>query len=368
MILAKKVRLKPTLEQEQQLWKAVGTSRWAYNWALSKQEESYKQSGEFISDEVLRKELTILKKEEQYSWLYEVSNNVTKQAIRDLCDSYKRFFKGLADRPKFKSRRQSKPSFYNPNDKIKIESFYVLIQKVGWISTAEKIPYSKKYSNPRISFDGKYWYLSIGIEQKEFKTKLTKENIGIDVGIKDLAVCSNGMVFKNINKTRVVKQIEKRLHRLQRQVSRKYVMNKKGNIFIRTKNIIKIENQIKHLFRRLTNIRINHIHQATTTIVKTKPCRVVIETLNLRGMMKNKHLSKAIMNQKLYDFRLKLRYKCEKYGIKLIEANGWFPSSKMCSACGQVKKDLKLSERKYRCNCGNMMDRDLNAAINLSRY
>ncbi|MDQ0178562.1 RNA-guided endonuclease InsQ/TnpB family protein [Bacillus chungangensis] len=368
MILARKVRLKPISKQEQQLWKSAGTARWAYNWVLSKQEENYKQGGKFISDGILRKELTVLKQTEEYAWLYEASNNVTKQAIKDACNAYKKFFKKQADKPRFKSKKKSKPSFYNDNVKLKVKNNEVLIEKVGWVKTSERIPVNVKYVNPRISFDGKYWYLSVGIEKEIPKQELTNESLGVDVGIKELAVCSNGMSFKNINKTKTVKQAEKRLRRLQRQVSRKYEMNKEGNRFVKTSNIIKIEKRIRHLHRRLTNIRDNHIHQATTAIVKIKPCRVVTETLNIKGMMKNKHLSKAIAQQKLYDFKVKLQYKCEKYGIEFIEADKWFPSSKICSCCGQMKEKLKLSNRIYECDCGLRIDRDLNASINLSRY
>lgn len=156
MILARKVRLKPTITQEKQLWKSVGTARWAYNWALAKQEENYKQGGKFIADGVLRKELTKLKQTEEYTWLYDMSNNITKQAIKDLCEAYKRFFKGLADKPKFKSRRRSKPSFYNDSGKLKVKKNNVLIEKVGWIKTSERIPTVHTYTNPRVSFDGKY--------------------------------------------------------------------------------------------------------------------------------------------------------------------------------------------------------------------
>jgi len=368
MILGKKVRLKPTEEQEHQLWKSAGTARWAYNWALDRQEKNYASGGKFLSDNDLRKELTQLKQTEEFSWLYDVSNNITKQAIKDACEAYKKFFKHLADKPKFKSRRKSKPSFYNDNMKLKVKVGIVLIEKIGWIRTAEQLPLGEKYTNPRISFDGKYWYVSVGIEQGQVIEPLTSEIIGIDVGIKVLASCSNGMVFKNINKTQGVKKLEKHLRRLQRKVSRKYHKNKEGVRYVKTCNIIKVEKQIRVLHRTLNGIRNNHIHQATSAIVKTKPCRVVVETLNIKGMMKNRHLSKAIAQQKLYDFKSKLQYKCEKYGIELIEADKWFPSSKMCSSCGAIKKDLKLSDRVYSCDCGLEIDRDLNASINLSMY
>ncbi len=228
---------------------------------------------------------------------------------------------------------------------------------------------SCKYTNPRISFDGKYWFISVGVEKEKPVIELTGESIRIDLGIKDLAICSNGMTFKNINKTGVVKQLEKRLRRLQRRVSCKYLKNKEGSKFVKTGNIIKLENQIRLLHRKLANIRSNHIHQATNMIVKSKPSRVVMETLNIKGMMSNKHLSKAIAKQCLYEFKRQMKYKCEFNGIEFIEADKWYPSSKTCSGCGHVKKRLSLSERTYICEeCGCVIDRDYNASINLSRY
>ncbi|WP_066506210.1 RNA-guided endonuclease InsQ/TnpB family protein [Abyssisolibacter fermentans] len=369
MILAKKVRLFPSPIQEQKLWQSVGTARYIYNWTLVKQEENYKNGGKFISDGDLRKEITIMKQTEEYRWLKEVSNNVAKQAVKDACNAYKSFFKGLADKPRFKNRKKSKPYFYNDTSKLKAKSKIVLIEKVGWIKTAEQIPMNVKYTNPRVSFDGKYWYLSVGIEKENEAVELTDESIGIDVGVKDLAVCSNGMTFKNINKTRLVKKLEKRLRRLQRKISRKYELNKEGRKFVKTSNIIKLEKQIRLLHRRLSNIRNNHLHQVTTKIVKTKPSRVVMETLNIKGMMKNKHLSKAIAQQGLYEFKRQLQYKSELYGIEFVEADKWYPSSKTCSECGHIKSKLSLSERTYICEeCGAVIDRDFNAAINLSRY
>ena len=368
MILANKIRLYPTEVQEQKLWQSVGTARFIYNWTLARQEENYKNGGKFISDNDLRKEITQLKKSE-LSWLKEVSNNVAKQAVKDACNSYKRFFKGVSDKPRFKSRRKSKPSFYNDNCKLKVKDNAVNIEKVGWINIKPySIPLGVKYSNPRISFDGKYWYISVGIERELRNVELTNESIGIDVGVKDLAICSNGMIFKNINKTKEVKRLKKVLKRKQRQCSNKYEKNKKGKGFVKTKNIAKLEKQIRLLHRKLANIRSNHIHQATNKIVKAKPSRVVMETLNIKGMMKNRHLAKAIQQQCLYDFKIKMKYKCELYGIEFVEADKWFPSSKMCSCCGVIKKDLKLKDRIYQCSCGLKIDRDFNASINLSRY
>lgn len=370
MIKAKKVRLYPTEEQEQKMWQCVGTARFIYNWTLAKQQENYKQGGKFIRDNELRKEITQLKKNE-LSWLNEVSNNVTKQAVKDACDAYKKFFKGLAEKPKFKSKKKAKPSFYNDTSKMKVNSKAVLLEKIGWVKIKlNQIPTSPcKYTNPRISYDGKYWYLSVGIDQEQPQVELTGESIGIDVGVKDLAICSNGMVFKNINKTRTIKKLEKRLRRLQRKVSNKYQQNKNGKEYVKTSNIVKLERQIRLLHRRLANIRTNHLHQATNKIVKTKPSRVVMETLNIKGMMKTKHLSKAIAQQGLYEFKRQIQYKCEWYGIEFIEADKWFSSSKLCSGCGNKKQKLSLSERVYKCDCcGLVIDRDYNASVNLSRY
>jgi len=366
MILSKKIRLKPNKTQEQKLWKSAGTARFIYNWTLEKQEGNYKLGNKFISDNNLRKEITILKKIE-LNWLNEVSNNVAKQAVKDACNAYKSFFEKLAKKPRFKSRK-NKASFYNDTSKLKFKQNLVLIEKVGWIRCNEGI-INQKFYNPRVSFDGKYWYLSVGIKQDLKKVELTNEVVGIDLGIKDTAIISNGKKYKNINKKVNIKKTKKRLKRLQKQVSRKYENNKEGRRYHKTANIVKLEKKIRLLHRRLANIRLNYNHQITTEIVRAKPSQIVIEDLNIKGMIKNRHLSKAIAEQCLHQFTQLLTYKCELYGIKLVKADRWFPSSKTCSKCGCVKLTLKLSDRVYKCNeCGSEIDRDLNAAINLSNY
>ena len=365
MILAMKIRLYPTKEQERLLWKSVGTARYMYNWALGRQEENYKNGGKFISAYELKKEIKPLKNG-KLPWLKDVSNKAASEAVIDACKAYERFFRGKSNKPKFKSRKRSKLSYYVYN--LRVEDKVVKIEKVGSIKIKEQIPIGVTYHNPRISYDNKYWYLSVGIEREPIKEKLTNASLGIDLGIKELAVCSDGKVYKNINKTQRVRKIEKRLKRLQRKVSRKYEKNKQGKKYIKTKNVTKLEGRIKRIHRRLSNIRNNHLHQTTTSIVKTKPYRVVIEDLNVKGMMKNKNLSDAIRKQGFYEFRRQLEYKCKFRGIELIVADRFYPSSKTCSQCGKIKNDLKLKDRVYRCECGLEIDRDLNAAINLSRY
>ena len=376
-----KVQLRPNNKQLTKLFQYAGCTRFAYNWTIAREQENYKQGNKFLSDNELRKEFTQLKKQENYKWLNKISNNVTKQAIKDACNSYKRFFKGQSKYPKFKSKKNSKQSFYQDNVKIQFTDTHVKVegfavnkkknkQKLNWIKLCEKgrIPTNCKYMNPRITCDGLNWWLSVGVEVDDNKSIPTNEGIGIDLGLKDLAICSDGNTYKNINKTNKVKKIEKRKRRLQRSISRKYNMNKEGVRYKKTSNIIKREKELLKVIKRLTNIRHNYLHQVTSEIVKRKPSFICIEDLNVSGMMKNKHLSKAIQQQGFYEFRRQIQYKSEWTNIPVIIADRFFPSSKLCSCCGEIKKDLRLSDRIYRCDCGNIIDRDFQASLNLKQY
>lgn len=375
------MRLNPNNKQLTKLFQYAGCDRFAYNWAISREQDNYKQGNKFLSDSELRKEFTQLKKQSEYQWLNEVSNNVTKQAIKDACNTYKRFFKGQCKYPKFKSKKHSTPSFYQDNIKIqftdthvKVESFSMSKkqnkQKLNWIKLCEKgrIPTDCKYMNPRFTYDGLYWYVSVGIEVNDNTTLPSNEGIGIDLGIKDLAICSDGNTYKNINKTQTVKKLEKKKRRLQRSISRKYEENKKGASYCKTSNIIKSEKELLKLNHRLTNIRQNYLHQTSAKIVKREPSFICIEDLNVSGMMKNKHLSKAVQQQGFYEFRRQIEYKTMWNNIPVVIADRFFLSSKLCSCCGSIKKDLKLSDRIYKCECGNIIDRDYQAALNLKQY
>ena len=381
MIETIKVQLRPNNKQLTKLFQYAGCSRFAYNWAIAREQENYKLGNKFLSDNELRKEFTQLKKQENYKWLNNISNDVTKQAIKDACNSYKRFFEGKSKHPKFKSKRRSKPSFYQDSVKIKFTDTHVKVegfavskkknkQKLNWIRLCEKgrIPTNCKYMNPRFTFDGLHWWLSVSIETNDNPDIPMNEGVGIDLGLKDLAICSDGNTYKNINKTNKVKKMEKRKRRLQRSISRKYNMNKEGVRYEKTSNIIKREKELLKLSRRLTNIRRNHLHQITSEIIKRKPSFICIEDLNVSGMMKNKHLSKAIQQQGFYEFRRQIQYKSEWNNIPVILADRFFPSSKLCSCCGEIKKDLKLSDRIYQCDCGNIIDRDYQASLNLKQY
>lgn len=272
-------------------------------------------------------------------------------------------------------------SFYQDNVKIKFTSNHVKVekismsrkpnkQKLNWIKLCEKdrVPTNCKYLNPRFTYDGLHWCVSVGIEVIEDTKPLSEEGVGIDLGIKDLAVCSDGNVYQNINKTQRLKKLEKRKRRLQRSVSRRYEKNKKGVRYCKTRNIIKREKELLKVIKRLTNIRQNHLHQTTSDIVKRKPSFICMEDLNVRGMMKNKHLSKAIQKQGFYEFKRQIEYKSERNNISVIIADRFFPSSKLCSFRGHIKRDLKLSDRTYQCDCGNVIDRDFQASLNLKAY
>ena len=371
----------PNNRQRSKLFQYANTARFAYNWALAKEQENYKNGGKFLSDVDLRKEFTKMKQTQEYIWLNTISNNVTKQAIKDACDAYKKFFKGLAKFPKFKSRKKTTPSFYQDNVKIQFSDTHVKVegfatskkknkQKLNWIRLAEhnRIPTNCKYSNPRIKFDGLNWWITVGVEYPDSITTPQNEGVGIDLGIKDLVICSDGNKYKNINKHHEIKQLEKKKRRLQRSISRSYEKNKKGKEYCKTNNVIKKEKLLLKRNHRLTNIRKNYLNQTISEIVNRKPRFICIENLNISGMMKNRHLSKAVQEQGFFWFRKQLEYKCNDKGIQLIVADRFYPSSKLCSCCGNIKKDLKLSDRVYRCECGNMIDRDFQASINLKAY
>ena len=239
MIKTYKVRLEPNKEQEQKMWQSAGTARWAYNWTLGVQQENRQNGGKFIQDGELRKNLTKLKKTEEFCWLKKYSNNITKQAVKDACKAYKSFFNGNSKFPKFKSKKKSRTSFYQDTSNIKINETHARLEKIGWVRLSEtnRIPQGK-YFNPRVTHDGIHWFISVGVEEFPAYPELTNESIGIDVGIKSLAIVSNGMIFKNINKSNKVRKIKKHLRRLQRKCSRKYYKNGKGVSYEKTSNII----------------------------------------------------------------------------------------------------------------------------------
>ena len=382
MIKTVKVMLLPNNKQKTKLFECAGIARFAYNWALDYEKANYESENSFLSHYELRRIFTELKTQPEYAWLNDYSNNITKQAIKDACTAYQRFFDGIAGFPKFKSRRKSRPSFYADTSKISFTSTHVKLEKLttsrkknrkkfNFVKLAEpgRIPVDAKYSNPRITFDGLNWWISVGIDCEESQEKPTNQGIGIDVGIKNLAICSDKNVYPNINKTAKVRKLKKKKRRLQRRVSKKYSKNKKGGRYCKTRNIVKSEKKLLKLNHRLTNIRHHYLHSVTSEIINREPKFIVLRDLSVQGMMKNRHLSEAIQEQCFYEFYRQIQYKCEWHNIEFIMADRYYPSSKMCSRCGNIKKDLKLSDRIYRCSvCGFVIDRDFQASVNLMNY
>lgn len=371
---AYKIRIYPNNKQETKLFKATNAARWAYNWALREKIEYYKNEHKGITQKDLRRWLTKLKEREEYEWLWNVNRAVCDQAIKDCEMAFKRFFDKLANFPKFKSKKKTKPSFYIANDKTKFRNNRVFINKIGLIKLAETdyLPDNAKLLSGRVSHLNNKWYISFtySMEAEEIETK-KERNIGIDLGIKQYMTLSDGSVYRNINKDIKQRKRIKRYKRMQRSLSRKYEMNKikRGGEawYIDTKNIIKLKKVMSNLKERINNYKRDYIHKTTSEIVRTKQAKtIVVEKLNISGMLKNRKLSRSIYEMSFYETKHMLQYKSNWAFIKFIEADTFYPSSKMCNSCKNIFKELSLKDRVYRCPiCGYIEDRDLNAAKNL---
>ncbi|MGX5489817.1 RNA-guided endonuclease InsQ/TnpB family protein [Bacillus thuringiensis] len=374
MILAKKVRLIPTPEQEQVLKKHAGAARFAYNYCKRISDRYYKLFGKSVSQLALQKRFTKIKKRKRYEWLNDINAQVPKQASKDFDTARKHSFKKYKNgyHTSYKSKKDLIQGFYANYERLVIGKKVVHIQSIGEVKTSQQLPRNKKTSNPRVTFDGRHWWISVGFQEDFESQELTDESIGVDVGLKELFVASNGTKERNINKDAKVKKLLKRKKSAQRDMSRRF---KKG-VKIQSAGYEKAKAEHLRLSRKIMNIRNNHIHQATAKLVKTKPMRIVVEDLPISNLLKNKKLSKAFSFQKLNFFFQCLSYKCEKYGIAYAKADKWFASSKICSCCGvkydhsvQPEGQWSLKIREWRCaSCNSHHDRDVNASINLSRW
>ncbi|AIY73467.1 transposase [Bacillus anthracis] len=374
MILAKKVRLIPTPEQEQVLRNHAGAARFAYNYCKRMSDRYYKLFGKSVSQLALQKRFTKIKKRKKYEWLKDINAQVPKQASKDFDTARKHSFKKYKNgyHTSYKSKKDVIQGFYANYERLIIGKKVVHIQSIGEVKTSQQLPRNKKPSNPRVTFDGRHWWISVGFQEDFASQELTNESIGVDVGLKELFVASNGMKERNINKDAKVKKLLKRKKSAQRDMSRRF---KKG-VKIQSAGYEKAKAEHLRLSRKIINIRNNHIHQATAKLVKTKPMRIVMEDLPISNLLKNKKLSKAFSFQKLNFFFQCLSYKCEKYGIAYVKADKWFASSKICSCCGvkydhsvQPEGQWSLKIREWYCaSCNSHHDRDVNASINLSRW
>ncbi|MGW5983295.1 RNA-guided endonuclease InsQ/TnpB family protein [Bacillus mycoides] len=369
------IEMKPTIEQITKINQTIGVCRYVYNLYIFKNKEMYESEGKFLSGYDFSKWLNNVYTKECNQWIKEVSSKAVKQAIMNGDKAFKRFFKGLSGFPRYKKKKNQDVKCYFPkNNKTDwtIERHRVKVPTIGWMRLKEYgyIPKNGIVKSGTISKRVGRYFVSVLCELEETETMpaLYQTGLGIDLGVKDFATRSDRIVHENINKTVNVKKIEKRLKREQRSLSRKFknfkkrgeksATNKRANI---DKNILRVQK----LHARLANIRLEYVKSIVNDVVKTKPTFITVEDLNIKGMMKNKHLSKAVAGQCFYTFQTWLLIKCEEYGIELRQVDTFYPSSKLCSCCGQKKADLKLSDRVYTCECGNVMDRDLNASINL---
>ena len=378
MIKGFKIRIYPNRDQEQKFWQHIGASRWIYNYMLAEQIRRYESGEKHMSAFDMNKALTPLKKQTEYAWLNEVGSNTLYRVCADVASAYKAFFAKRAKRPRFKSRKKSKPSFplRDSAGYVWFDSSEVHLPSIGKVRyrTDFDLPLGRdtKLCNPRISYRGNKWFLSFGLECENQAPELNDYSMGIDLGVKETMVVAYGdqqLIFHNINKGSKMRNLQKSITHLQRTISRKYEANRVGRAYTKTNNIIREEEKLRKLYERQIGIRMNYIHQSTHQLISLLPRCVVMEDLNVSGMTKNRHLAKAIQQQCFHEIIRQMKYKCEWNGIEFMQADRFYPSSKTCSNCGCVHKGLKLRDRTFVCpECGFTIDRDYQAALNLSRY
>ena len=370
-----KTEINPTEEQKVRIRKTIGTCRYVYNFYLGHNKALHDNGEKFMTGKSFSLWLNneYIPDNPDKTWIREVYSKAVKKSIEDGCAAFTRFFKHQSDFPKFKKKGKSDVKMYfvrnNPKD-CQCERHRLKIPTLGWVRIKEKgyIPTTKDgymIRSGTVSVKAGRFYVSVLVEIPDVNINNNlNDGIGIDLGLKDFAIISSGKTYRNINKSAGLKKLEKQLIREQRSLSRKYENLKKGESTQRA-NIQKQKLKVQKLHHKMDNIRTDYINKTIAEIVKTKPSYITIEDLNVKGMMKNRCLSKAVASQKFYEFRKRLKAKCDEKGIELRVADRFYPSSKTCHHCGSIRKNLKLSDRIYRCECGYVADRDLNAALNL---
>lgn len=372
MFITEKIRLYPTEEQIKQFKEYCNASRFVYNACLAKCIDEYQTNGIYLQKYDIIRYADSLKYDNSFSWLNRVLSGVARVTAKDLNTAFDRFYKGICNFPKYKKKGKASLTFGLKSDLTHCrfaDSTHLRLSKINGLVRIRKHLILNKIYDPRVYFDNKFWYISFSYEIAESELTDSGEVIGVDLGVKELATLSNGLVYHNINKSRHVQQLLHRKKRLQHNISRKYKHNQISGKFVKTNNIIKLENEVRLIDRKIRNIRDTYIHTVTAEIAKTKPYAVVIEDLDVKSLMRNKYMSKYIQEQCFNKFRRFISYKGRGYGFRCIVAERFYASSKLCSSCSHSKKFLALDERTYVCrNCGLVIDRDLNAAINLELY
>ena len=375
MLKSFKTEINPTREQKSRINRTIGTCRYVYNFYLAYNKELHDNGEKFMTGKRFSVWLNneYIPNHPDKVWIRDAYSKAVKKSIEDGCTAFTRFFKHQSAFPNFKKKGRSDVKMYfvknNPKD-CACERHRIKIPTLGWVRLKEKgyIPMTKdgwKIKSGTVSIKADRYYVSVLVEIPDPQAVNNRnDGIGIDLGVKDFAILSNGKTYKNINRSARLKKLEKQLRREQRCLSRKYENLKKGEATQRV-NIQKQKLKVQKLHHKIDNIRTDYINKIIAEIVKTKPSYITIEDLNVSGMMKNRHLSKAVASQKFYGFRSRLKAKCDANGIELRVVDRFYPSSKLCHCCGRIKKDLKISDRIYRCACGYVEDRDFNASLNL---
>lgn len=375
MLKSFKTEINPTQEQKSRINRTIGTCRYVYNFYLAYNKELHDNGEKFMTGKRFSVWLNneYIPDHPDKAWIRDAYSKAVKKSIEDGCTAFTRFFKHQSAFPNFKKKGRSDVKMYfvknNPKD-CACERHRIKIPTLGWVRLKEKgyIPTTKdgwKIKSGTVSIKADRYYVSVLVEIPDPQAVNNRnDGIGIDLGVKDFAILSNGKTYKNINRSARLKKLEKQLRREQRCLSRKYENLKKGEVTQRA-NIQKQKLKVQKLHHKIDNIRTDYINKIIAEIVKTKPSYITIEDLNVSGMMKNRHLSKAVASQKFYEFRSRLKAKCDANGIELRVVDRFYPSSKLCHCCGRIKKDLKISDRIYRCACGYVEDRDFNASLNL---
>jgi len=373
-----RTELDPTPEQAQKINRTIGVCRYVYNFYIAHNKKAHEEERPFVTGYDFQKWLNheFLPNHPDFQWIKEVSSKSVKQSILNADKAFRRFFSRKSGFPRCKKKGVSDPSMYfvrtDAKTVLACERHRIKIPTLGWVRLKEKgyLPTDRMIRSGCVSRKAGRYYVSVLVDRPEpEKPQLNDGGIGIDLGIKNFAVRSDGTVYGNINRSKTIRKIEKKLKREQRRLSRKYeslkqrTETRKGEAT--RQNIRKQLWKVQRLYQRLEHIRTDYIQKVICETVRTKPSYMVLEDSNVRGMMKNRHLSKAIAAQKFYAFRTKLAAKCRELGIELRIADRFYPSSKMCHQCGQIKTDLKLSDREYVCACGYRADRDFNASLNL---
>lgn len=357
MILAHKIKLNPTPEQEVYFRKACGTVRFAYNWGLAEWKRRH-EAGESVSWQQLDREFNAIK-DEQFPWVREVSSVCPQYAFRCLGKAFGNFFRRVKDGekkpgcPRFKSKHHGRHTFYITNQTVKLAANSVFIPRLGWVNMTETLRFDGKINSAVVSYDGGRWWISISVEMPDVNVPVTGDPVGIDLGIKSAAVCDNGRVLEN---QKHLGQELRKLRRLNRELARR---EKGSRGWWRTKD------KLAKLHFRIRSRRLDAIHKFTTAVVKEASI-IGLENLNVQGMMQNRHLARAVSDVGMYEIRRQLEYKAKLYGATVILVDRWYPSSKTCHACGHKNDNLTLADRSWACpNCGCSLDRDINAARNL---